>query len=333
MQGLSQLEQDEVGDVHHVVDGTQADGQQPLLQPFGRFLHLHACEGDARIPRSGGGIFHLYRNLLSGTLGKAGIVRTLQRARDAIVHQVGIQIAGDTPVGGCIHAVRGNFIFDDRLGLEVEVLLGGRSHHGFFRKDHDALVGGADSQLVLGTDHSEGLHAADLGFLDLEIAREHGSDAGEEHFLACRHVRGAADDRQRFTGSVIHGGDVQVIGIGMRFASEHLGHHHAGQAAGHRLRLFYAIHLDTDRGHCIRNLLRSHVHLKIILEPIVRKLHICNSVLFQIFFREKRGHEFLLVEDLQVVDSLSDADEFHRNLHLVHNADHHAALGRSVQLG
>ena len=98
-------------------------------------------------------------------------------------------------MGGRIHAVRGNFIFDDRLGLEVEVLLGGRSHHGIFRKDHDSLVGGTDAQFILGTNHSEGFHAADFGFLDLEIARKHGSDAGEQHFLACRHIRGAANDR------------------------------------------------------------------------------------------------------------------------------------------
>ena len=195
VQGLSELEQDEVGNIHHVVDGTQTDGQQLLLQPLRRFFHLHAREGDARISRSSGSILHFDRNFLPGALGEAGIVRTLQRARDAIVHQVGIQIAGDTPVGGRIHAVRGNFIFDDRLGLEVEVLLGGRSHHGIFRKDHDSLVGGTDAQFILGTNHSEGFHAADFGFLDLEIARKHGSDAGEQHFLACRHVRGAANDR------------------------------------------------------------------------------------------------------------------------------------------
>ena len=38
--GLTVSHQDIVGDVHNIVDGTQADGRQLLLQPLRAFLHL-----------------------------------------------------------------------------------------------------------------------------------------------------------------------------------------------------------------------------------------------------------------------------------------------------
>lgn len=44
MEGRSQFMQDEVGNIHDVVDGTQADGYQAFLQPFRAFLHFHAAD-------------------------------------------------------------------------------------------------------------------------------------------------------------------------------------------------------------------------------------------------------------------------------------------------
>ena len=52
MQRLPQLEQHVVGHVHHVVDGTLADGGKSFDQPVGRRPHLHAADDARRVART-----------------------------------------------------------------------------------------------------------------------------------------------------------------------------------------------------------------------------------------------------------------------------------------
>ena len=93
--------------------------------------------------------------------------------------QAGVQVACDAYVRSCVHPVGGDFILYDGFCLEAEVLLGGGAYDGIVREDHDACVAGAYSQLVLSADHTEGLDAADLGLLDLEVSGKDGAYAGE----------------------------------------------------------------------------------------------------------------------------------------------------------
>ena len=134
-------------------------------------------------------------------------------------------------------------------------------------------MAGAYAKLVLGTDHAQALDSADLGFLDLEVAREDGADLGEEDLLAGRHVGGAAYDLEQFSGAGIHLGDVQMVAVRVRLALHDLGDHDSGESAGDLLGLLHTVHLDADGSHRIRDLLRAEVTLQIILEPIVTELH------------------------------------------------------------
>ena len=62
MERLPELPEDEIGHIYHIVDRTQANGKQPLPQPFGRRADLDPLDSDTAIPRSGGRILDIDRN-------------------------------------------------------------------------------------------------------------------------------------------------------------------------------------------------------------------------------------------------------------------------------
>ena len=62
MERLAELPEDEVGNVHYVVDRPEADGQQLLLEPFRGWADLDSLHGDAAVPWSGGTVHDLDRN-------------------------------------------------------------------------------------------------------------------------------------------------------------------------------------------------------------------------------------------------------------------------------
>ncbi len=186
-----------------------------------------------------------------------------------------MEVARDPKMGSRVHAVRGNFIFNHRLGLEAQVVLCGHADFRIGRQHQDACMVIADSEFILGADHAEGFHAPDLRLLDLEAAREDGADPGEKDLLACRYVWSSADHGQRLGSPVIHRRDVQMIGIRMGFAGKYFSDHHSGQSAGNFLLLLHGIHLNADRRHRICDLSGAEIGFQIILEPIVRKFHVC----------------------------------------------------------
>ena len=49
---MSVSKQDVIGDVHDIVDRTQANHTQVVLQPFWALLHSNALDGDASITRT-----------------------------------------------------------------------------------------------------------------------------------------------------------------------------------------------------------------------------------------------------------------------------------------
>ena len=93
----------------------------------------------------------------------------------------------------------------------------------------------AHADLVLGTDHAERLLAAHLGALDGELlvtVIEFGADGGHDDLLPSGNVGGSAHDLHGGVAvAQIHGGDVQVVAVGMVDAGDYLSHNQAAQAA------------------------------------------------------------------------------------------------------
>ena len=147
----------------------------------------------------------------------------------------------------------------------MEILLCGRTHHGIFRQHHDAIVAGADTELVLGADHAEGLDSAYLGFLDLEVSGEHGAYLRKQDLLAGCYVGGAANYGDGLAGTGIDPGDMQMVAVRMWLALKYVRHDDSGKAAGNLLGLFQRIHLYAYGCHGLRNLGGGEIALQIIL--------------------------------------------------------------------
>ena len=138
---------------------------------------------------------------------------------------------------------------------------------------------GSDAQFVLGTEHAERLHAADLAAFDLEFlvaaaGVEHRAHRGAEHFQPRAAVGGAADDLQRLARADVDRGDMQVVGIGMILTGEHLAHHHARKAALDGLDLLKALDLESDVGQYPGNLFGPEIGVDVAFEPVIRNIHI-----------------------------------------------------------
>ena len=62
VQRLSDLEEDEVGDVHNIVHRVKSDSEKLLLEPFRRRTHFHVLNGNSFILRSSVSIQNFYRD-------------------------------------------------------------------------------------------------------------------------------------------------------------------------------------------------------------------------------------------------------------------------------
>ena len=264
VQRLAGLEEHEIGNVHHVVDGLEADGHQPLLQPFRAGGHLHALHRDAGVAGSALAVQHLHGNGIPFAFAESVHGRDAERCGNVLAAEVAVEVTGYAYVGSRINTVGGNLVFNHGLVLELEVLLGGSAHHGALRELHDALMAGAYAKFVLGTDHSKALHAPDLGFLNLEVSGKDGAYLGKKYLLAGGHVGRAAYHLDGLGAAVIHRGNVQVVAVRMRLAGKDLCHHDALEPAGNHFLHLNTVHLDADGSHGLRHLVRGEVTLQIL---------------------------------------------------------------------
>ncbi len=91
----------------------------------------------------------------------------------------------------------------------------------------------SDLQFDLRAEHAVGFDTAQLGLLDLEVARQLGTDHGERHFQARAHVRRAADYLEGLR-TVADLADAQFVGVRVLFGAQYFTDHHAAEFAGDR---------------------------------------------------------------------------------------------------
>ena len=295
VQRLSELEEHEVGDVDQVVLGVNARGPQAVLHPLGRGADLAARDRDAHVAGAGLVVFDADRHgQVVVVHGKGRDVGPLHLRPLAAATEVGRQVARHADVRGGIHPVGRQADLDQVVVLDAEVLPGRHADGRVGRKLHDALVRGADAQLVLGAEHAERLDAADLRPLDLEllvaaVGVEHRADRGAEHLQSRTAVGRTADDLQRFARADIDRRDVQVVRVGMVRAGHDLADHHAPKAALDGLDLLEALDLESYVGQNTGHLLGRKVRFDVAFEPVVGNIHI---VEFMYLLKSNKDSEF-----------------------------------------
>ena len=169
----------------------------------------------------------------------------------------GIEVTGHAHMGNGIAAVRRKSDLKDGVRLHMEVFAGGGARHGLGIQDHNAVMRAAQADLVFRADHAFRRFAAELGFLDskrLVALIERSSDGGHHHFLAGIHIGRTAHNVKRLVCAHIHRGDMEVVGIRMRLASEYFANDQSFQSTAHLLESFKALDLKTAIGQKIARL-------------------------------------------------------------------------------
>ena len=260
-------------DVHNVVDGTQADGAQLVLQPFGTLLHLAACQGDGHVARAEVGVFDgdadgqcLVVHLEAVAIG------TMQAGLVAILNEPGIEVASHTVVAAGIGPVGSDVHLNQVVALHVEVFCSRCADNSILWKDDDAAVVVANAYLIFCTKHAAALHATQFAALDgdaLVAVVEFGSHDSRNHLLTGSHVGSAADNLQGLALSHIDCADMHVVAVWMHFAGQHLSHPEAFQATLDGLHFFHAVNLETRAGQGVCHFLGAQCRIDIFLKPFV----------------------------------------------------------------
>ena len=151
---LAEFVEDEVGHVHHVVDGPQADGRQPIPQPILRRPHFHAADHHADIARATFCVFDLDGNLFGGLSSRFDRRNLGQFER--LLRQRG-QVAGHADVARGVGAVGGDGEVQHgvafRLARGLQILRKWLPDLRRFIQHEDALVIVTQAQFVLRTNH------------------------------------------------------------------------------------------------------------------------------------------------------------------------------------
>ena len=172
----------------------------------------------------------------------------MQRRLVAVAHEPGVEVAGNAVVRAGISAVGRYVYFNHPVAFNTVILGSGRAYLGFLRQDDDAVVGSADTDFVFRANHAEAFNATQFGTLDGEAflaVVEFGAKRGNDDLLPLRHVGRAADNLHGLFCTDIDAAHVHVVGIGVRLAGKHFGHHEALQPALYGLHFFHAAHFEA----------------------------------------------------------------------------------------
>ncbi|MNC29888.1 hypothetical protein D3C75_781560 [compost metagenome] len=142
----------------------------------------------------------------------------------------GADVAGQAGQGQAVTAVRGQADLDAGV-VKAQVLANVFANRGVSRQFQQAVVLFADLQFGSRAQHAEGLDAAQLGLLDLEVAWQFGTDHGERDLDAWAGVRGAAHNLEGFLAAA-YLAHAQLVGVRVLFGGENFAHDDAAELAG-----------------------------------------------------------------------------------------------------
>ena len=266
--GLAGEEHHEVRDVHDVVDRPLPRRHEACLQPRRRLRDGHVLE-QAR-GEAGAELRSLDLDVEAGHRVALGMWIVRPRRRDERRLRGGMHLARE--------AVDAEAVGTVRRDLELEHVGGDGQHVGQRRaglqrlgQDHDALVIGADRELVLGEDHPVGLDPAQLRALELRAVGHDRAGRRDGDRLARRHVGRAAHDRGRLACADVDDAHGQAIRVGVA-----LGRQDATDAEVLQRRDAVRVDaVDLRAGHRqpLAELLRGQAGIAEVVEPEERQPH------------------------------------------------------------
>lgn len=228
VQRLTQLQHHIVGDVDRGVDAAHVGATQALDHPQrGRLGQVDVTDHTPQVTWAGvrrehfdGANFVMHRRHNSNR--RTGDGSVVQRAH----------FTGQTGQGQAVAAVRGQVDLDAGV-FQFQVNPDVLTHRRVGRQLHQAIIALAYLQLSLRAQHAVGLNTTQLGLLDLEVARQLGTDHGKRDLQARAHIRRSAHDLKGFR-TVADLAHTQFIGIRVLLGAQHFAHYHAAENTGGR---------------------------------------------------------------------------------------------------
>ena len=162
MHGLSVLFHDIVGDVHNIVDGTDAVSRQTALHPLGRRRKLYIFNHPGAVTGTQLAVLHPHIQIVVDILAVACWCD--HRGMECLA-KGGRGLSGYANHTVAVHTVGGNFILEYAV-TQAQHLDCICAFLCVCRKDIDAALRGirihipAGSQFLHGTHHAAGLHAS-----------------------------------------------------------------------------------------------------------------------------------------------------------------------------
>ena len=273
VQWLAVCHHDVVGDIHDIVDWTQADDVQLILQPLRAFLHLAVGDAYAGIALASLGVLNLYIDRKLLVIYYEFIARwTMQTGFITILLQPGIEVASYTPMTECIGTVGSDINLDEPVALQVIVLSSRLTHRCILWEHDDTVVRCTHANLILSTDHTQALYTAELALLDgktLVAVVEHAAQVGNDYLLTGSYVRRTADNLLWLALAQVNGCYVEVIAVRMRLACQHFTYVKTFQSTLDRLYFLQSVHFESARGQRIGSLLWCQVEIDVFFKPFV----------------------------------------------------------------
>ena len=273
VQWLTVCHHNVVSDIHDIVDWTQADDVQLILQPLRTFLHLTTGDAYTGITLASLSIldFNIDRKILV-VYHKPIARRAMQTCLVAILLQPGIQVAGYTPVTERISTVGCDIDLDEPVALQVIILSSRLTYRSIFREYDDAVVRSTYTNLIFSTNHTQTLYTAELALLNgktLVAVVEHAAQISNDDLLTCSNIRSTTDNLLRFTLAQVNGCNMEVIAVRMRLACQHFTYVKTFQSTLDRLNFLQSVHFESARGQRIGSLLWCQVEIDVFFKPFI----------------------------------------------------------------
>ncbi len=261
---LAQFQHHVLGDVHQQRHRTHAAAAQALGHPQrSGGAGVDALDDTAHVARrfgAGGQVDGQF----TGAHGR-------NRGRVERHHFAGAcsgHVEGDAADAEAVGTVGGQLDLDAGVG-QAEVLDQGLADRRVIGQLEQAGGVAVQAQFLGRAQHAVGVHAAQLGRLDLQLA-DLRADHGQRRNQARARVRRAAHDLQVLALPGIDLADLQAVGFGMALGGYDARHHHVVQAHAERGDLF---HFQADGGQHRAEFVARDRGGNVAAQPVFREFH------------------------------------------------------------
>ena len=268
MQRPSAVVGDEIGDIDQRVDRTQADRDEPALQPCRRGAVFHP----AHQPQRESGAERGRRPEVERHLHRAWEppVDRLDACVPELAHVGGREVARDAVDAGAVGAIGREIDLDHGI-VEAGPLRVIRAHRRGIGEFDDAFMVVGDLQLEFGHQHAAALDPADLADAERHVLARDESPGRNEYALHARaRIGRPAHDLHRIARAGIDHAHAQPVRVRMPFRRDHP---RDAERRQHLAPVCDALDFEPDHGELVDDRRKRRVGVQVLLEPSEGEFH------------------------------------------------------------